>query len=132
MANSDMDVLCPFCQMCEQRIVMKNDCTYAVSDIAPVSPGHGLIIPIRHVSRLEELNTHEWQSAGELLQRMRDFITEKHSPNGFNIGINDGKAAGQTVPHLHIHIIPRYNDDCADPTGGIRLLFPEKAKWQKE
>ena len=69
-----MDVLCPFCQMCEQRIVMKNDCAYAVVDIAPVSPGHGLIIPIRHVSRLEELNTHEWQSAGELLQRMNDII----------------------------------------------------------
>lgn len=116
--------------MPQNRIVASNNKAYAVYDIAPVSPAHCLIIPVRHAPRLEEINIDEWQAIGALLQNMREQIEKERRPNGFNIGINDGAAAGQTVGHLHVHLIPRYNGDCADPVGGIRRIFPQH-DWRK-
>lgn len=123
---------CPFCALPASRIVHENDCCVAIRDAFPVSPGHTLIIPKRHVGSIFDLSAQETQSAFDLLRIARQDLKGRCDPAGFNVGINDGRAAGQTVPHLHIHLIPRYQDDVNDPRGGIRWIFPEKADYWSE
>ena len=120
---------CPFCRLDSLRIVSTNVHAIAISDGFPVSPGHTLIIPKRHVASIFELTQEEKGGMLELLTRMRQMLLEERNPDGFNIGINDGVAAGQTVMHLHIHLIPRYAGDQPDPRGGVRWIFPEKADY---
>ena len=100
-----------------------------ILDGYPVSPGHSLVIPKRHVGSFFEVTEVERAALLALLDRAKELIAEQHRPNGHNIGINDGAAAGQTVPHLHIHLIPRYDGDQADPRGGVRWVIPEKADY---
>ena len=95
----------------------------------PISPGHTLIIPKRHIGSFFELESDERQDLLNLLEAAKKILDEKFHPNGYNIGINDGPAAGQTVPHAHIHLIPRFTGDQTDPRGGVRWIFPEKAKY---
>ena len=76
-----------------------------------------------------ELNTIERDALFNLLDQEKAVLTDKHNPDGFNIGINDGPAAGQTIAHLHIHLIPRYEGDLPDPRGGVRWIIPSKAKY---
>ena len=103
-----------------------------IRDGYPISPGHTLIIPKRHVGSFFELEPHEQSALLDLLRQAKAVVEREFSPNGYNIGINDGPAAGQTVPHLHIHLIPRFVNDRADPRGGVRWIIPEKADyWSK-
>jgi diadenosine tetraphosphate (Ap4A) HIT family hydrolase len=88
-----------------------------------------LVIPRRHVGSFFELLADEQADLLGLLDAAKQILDADFSPDGYNIGINDGAAAGQTVPHLHIHLIPRYKGDCPDPRGGVRWLFPEKADY---
>jgi len=124
-----MSKQCPFCELNKDRIVLKTDDAVATFDGYPVSFGHMLIIPNNHISSLFQLSTSERQSVFSLLEDVQKFLVREYQPDGFNIGINDGVAAGQTVPHLHIHIIPRYKGDQKDPRGGVRLIFPDKARY---
>lgn len=120
---------CVFCSLSAQRIADANALAVVILDGFPVSLGHRLVIPRRHVGSFFETTQAERQALLELLDRARDAAEREHAPAGYNIGINDGAVAGQTVPHLHIHLIPRYEGDRADPRGGIRWVLPEKADY---
>lgn len=103
-----------------------------VRDAYAISPGHTLIIPKRHVGSFFELTAEEQTDVLALLHDAKYGLDQQYTPQGYNIGINDGAAAGQTVPHLHIHLIPRYAGDRLDPRGGVRWIIPEKADyWSK-
>lgn len=128
----NLDKLCPFCSLPEGRIVEENEHALVILDGFPVTPGHSLVIPKRHVASYFEIAEAEREALLALLDRAKARIELQHQPAGFNIGINDGAAAGQTVSHLHIHLIPRYLGDQADPRGGVRWVIPEKADyWTK-
>ena len=120
---------CPFCQLDAACIVFSDDVTLVIRDAFPVSPGHTLIIPRRHVGSFFELTAPERASMFELLTQAKVELDETLQPDGFNIGINDGAAAGQTVAHLHLHLIPRYRGDTPDPRDGVRWVLPAKAKY---
>jgi diadenosine tetraphosphate (Ap4A) HIT family hydrolase len=94
-----------------------------------VSPGHTLIVPRRHVASLAQARPEEWRSLWALLEQAREAVDREFRPDGYNIGVNDGVAAGQTVMHLHVHLIPRYTGDRPDPRGGVRWVLPEKADY---
>jgi diadenosine tetraphosphate (Ap4A) HIT family hydrolase len=106
---------CPFCFTEDSRIILSNSHAFAIYDAYPVSPGHSLIIPRRHISSFFEATSEEQSAFTELLKEMQQFIQYELNPDGFNIGINIGKAAGQTIMHLHIHLIPRFLGDMPDP-----------------
>ncbi|MFW9994825.1 MAG: HIT family protein [Candidatus Odinarchaeota archaeon] len=116
--------VCPFCQP-QQRIVCENELAFAVFDAYPVNPGHLLVIPKRHVSNYFESSWEEKMAILRLLEQCKEIL-ENRKPDGYNIGINCGEVAGQTVMHLHVHLIPRYFGDIDDPRGGIRGVIPSK------
>lgn len=120
---------CLFCHPPAGRIAGSNEFGLIVRDAYPVSPGHTLIIPKRHIGSFFELTTEERNALMALLDQARTELQSSYQPQGYNIGINDGAAAGQTVSHLHIHLIPRYQDDLPDPRGGVRWVIPEKARY---
>ena len=161
---------CPFCQIPPERIIAQNAHAFAIRDGFPVSLGHTLIIPRRHIGSFFDTTQDEKLALLELLDVAKEQISPSPSlskrgdnsslslsgrdnsslylstkdgnlspplkkggeggfPTAFNIGINDGPAAGQTVPHLHIHLIPRYKGDMPDPRGGVRWIIPDKAKY---
>lgn len=120
---------CPFCNLPASRILGGDELALIASDGFPVSPGHALIIPRRHVGSFFETTDAERASLLQLLDRAKANIDAEFHPDAFNIGINNGPAAGQTVPHLHIHLIPRYAGDSPDPRGGVRWVLPDKAKY---
>lgn len=120
---------CPFCQISPERIIAQNEHAFAIRDAFPVSPGHTLIIPKRHIGSFFETSTEERNALFQLLDEAKARIESEHQPASYNIGINDGVAAGQTVPHLHIHLIPRYTGDVEDPRGGVRWVVAEKARY---
>ncbi len=124
-----MSDVCPFCHLPGSRIVLANELAVAIRDAYPVSSGHTLILPRRHVGSFFDISADERTAMLALLDAVRDGLEQECRTDGFNIGINDGPAAGQTVPHLHLHLIPRYSGDRDDPRGGIRWIFPEKAKY---
>ncbi|MDP8246761.1 MAG: HIT family protein [Candidatus Tritonobacter lacicola] len=123
---------CLFCNIEEQKIIASNDLAVAVPDGFPVTEGHTLIIPRRHEPDFLQMTSEEliavWELAVELAARLR-----KDDPRitGFNMGANQGESAGQTVQHVHWHLIPRRDGDREDPTGGVRWIFPEKANYRK-
>jgi diadenosine tetraphosphate (Ap4A) HIT family hydrolase len=120
---------CPFCALPSQRILRESKLCLAFSDAYPVSRGHALVIPRRHVGSFFQTTDEERAEMFSLLDWCHDDLAARCHPAGFNIGINDGKAAGQTVMHLHIHLIPRYAGDSPDPRGGVRWIFPDKADY---
>lgn len=120
---------CPFCSLTPDRIWLQDATGRAVSDLYPVSKGHTLVIPRRHVPSVYDLEETEIAGLWGLAGSVRKELAEKLSPDGFNIGLNDGVTAGQTVSHAHIHIIPRYLGDVVDPRGGIRWVIPERAAY---
>lgn len=121
--------VCPFCALPQDRIVGHNQHAVWIRDGYPVSPGHSLVIPRRHVGSFFEVSSHERMALLELLDEAKAKAVVEFQPDGFNMGINDGAAAGQTVPHLHIHLIPRFRGDLPDPRGGVRWVLPEKADY---
>lgn len=120
---------CPFCQLQAHRIVAENELAVAYRDGFPVSLGHLVIIPRRHVATLFDASQAEQTALLGMLEQARTILDTHHQPDGYNIGINHGPAAGQSVPHLHIHLIPRYRGDKEDPRGGVRWVLPDKAKY---
>ena len=120
---------CPFCNIAAARILHESALAIALSDAFPVSRGHCLVIPRRHVRSWFETSEDERREMLRLLDDAREALRRAGGPDGFNIGINDGAAAGQTVPHLHVHLIPRYTGDARDPRGGVRWVLPERADY---
>jgi diadenosine tetraphosphate (Ap4A) HIT family hydrolase len=120
---------CQFCDLPGSRVWFDQRTVIACRDAYPVSPGHALIIPKRHVTSLFELVCEEREDLFQAMQRAKDLLLLELRPDGFNIGINDGIAAGQTIFHLHVHLIPRYQGDSEEPRGGVRWIFPDKAKY---
>lgn len=120
---------CAFCTLPIKRVIDSNNFGIVIRDGFPVSPGHTLIISKRHVGSFFELETGERQDLLNLLDAAKKILDAEFRPNGYNIGINDGATAGQTVQHVHIHLIPRYKDDQLDPRGGVRWIFPDKADY---
>ena len=122
---------CPFCNPEPAKILIANDHACAFLDGFPVTPGHSLIVPKRHIVSFFEATREEQAALFDLVAEVRRLLLAEHNPDGFNVGINDGTAAGQTVMHLHIHLIPRYAGDTHDPRGGVRWIMPEKAPYWK-
>jgi diadenosine tetraphosphate (Ap4A) HIT family hydrolase len=124
---------CPFCSIekaiDESRIIYQDSTWIAILDNYPVSKGHTLLIPKRHCKTYFDLNFIELESIGVTIGVIKRLLDTKYNPDGYNIGINCGEAAGQTVHHCHIHIIPRYNGDCENPRGGVRGVIPEKQHY---
>ena len=109
--------------------MLSNQHAVAVTDAFPISVGHTLIIPRRHVGSFFGVDTAEREALMMLLDEAKRRLALELRPDGFNIGVNDGEAAGQTIPHLHIHLIPRYQGDHPDPRGGVRWIIPDKADY---
>ena len=142
---------CPFCTLSRDRVSIATEQAVAFSDGYPVAPGHTLVIPRLHVPSLFDLPDVQaavWQlvaqvrslfdlpdvqaAVWQLVAQAHGQLAQELHPDGFNIGINDGVAAGQTVMHAHIHIIPRWIGDVPDPRGGVRWVIPEKAAYWRE
>jgi diadenosine tetraphosphate (Ap4A) HIT family hydrolase len=112
-----------------ERVLARGAFCLVFRDGYPVSPGHTLIVPKRHIGSFFEATAAERESLLRLLDEAKVALDAEFHPDGYNIGINDGTAAGQTVPHLHIHLIPRYTGDIPDPRGGVRWVLPDKAQY---
>lgn len=129
----DMSVMspktCAFCTLPSARVIDENATAMVIRDGYPVSPGHTLLIPKRHTGSFFDLSEQERDDLLALLDCSKRVLEAELQPQGYNIGINDGAAAGQTVPHLHVHLIPRFEGDLPDPRGGVRWVIPAKAKY---
>ena len=121
---------CVFCEQFDKnRIVYEDDTWIAVYDSYPVSKGHTLLIPKRHCETFFDLNDVETGSLVTTINIVKSVLEANFKPNGFNIGANCGKSAGQTVMHCHIHLIPRYDGDVEDPRGGVRGCIPSHMRY---
>ena len=122
---------CPFCDdfAAGRNVVRAAGPFFFRWDRHPVAEGHLLVIPKRHVEWFSELSLIESQGLGSALQEAMELVKAKVNPDAVNIGINDGAAAGRTVPHLHIHVIPRRSGDVEDPRGGVRGVIPAKRRY---
>ena len=127
-----MTTSCPFCEISPHRVVAKNAVAVAFFDAFPVADGHTLVAPRQHVMSIFDLPDSERVELWRLVADVRSVLGKQLSPAGFNIGINDGPVAGQTVSHAHIHVIPRYAGDVPDPRGGVRWVIPERAAYWED
>ena len=119
---------CIFCQHA-RPILVQTKLSFAFLDSFPVSNGHALVMPKRHVESIWEMTTEEYMDAFDLVRQVKDILQKQFEPKGFNIGVNCGEPAGQTVFHAHIHIIPRYTGDVSSPRGGVRNIIPGKGSY---
>lgn len=116
---------CPFCQTAED-VVLRNELAYARYDKNPVAPGHLLLIPFRHVASYFDTSDEERRALLQLLDHAKTLLDARHTPAGYNIGVNVGDVAGQTIMHVHLHLIPRYPGDVENPRGGVRGVIPAR------
>ena len=125
---------CPFCRRIRGRkfLLATRRTAVAIADAHPVSPGHCLVLPKRHEPDFFELTVDEQGDITELLWELRELLEAEHSTTSFNVGVNAGTAAGQTVDHAHVHLIPRYAGDVPDPRGGVRWVIPQRAPYWEE
>jgi len=127
------------CRYCEDeyqkslqtRIILENELAYARYDGNPVNKGHMLIITKRHMDNFFETTKEEKIALLDLVSKAKTLLDEEYHPNGYNVGMNCGTAAGQTVMHTHIHLIPRYDGDVPNPKGGVRGVIPSKQDYTK-
>lgn len=119
---------CPFCAPLASP-ELANEYGYVRPDKFPVSPGHTLIIPHRHVESFFDLRPAERDRLFELVEQAKAMLAMQHRPDGYNVGVNIGETAGQTVMHVHIHLIPRYAGDTPNPRGGVRGVIPAKQNY---
>ncbi len=112
-----------------KKKIIENENAFAIYDEFPVSKGHVLVIPKRVVAEIFDLNDEEYSSCFNLVKDVKKILEEEFKPDGFNIGINNGEKAGQTIFHAHIHVIPRYSGDVDNPRGGIRHVIPGKGDY---
>jgi len=121
---------CPFCRRLRAgEIVLEGELAVAIADAYPVSPGHTLVFPRRHAEDFFALTDDEQAGVWALAREVHRRLNRDRSPAGCNVGINVGRAAGQTVDHAHLHVIPRYEGDVADPRGGVRWVIPKRARY---
>ena len=115
-----------FCNKEKHNILIENDFCYSRTDDFPASPGHIEVVPKKHIVSFFDLDDDEIVKVYDVLNRTKKIIDKKYKPDGYNLGVNDGEAAGRTINHLHIHLIPRYKGDVKNPRGGIRHIIPDK------
>lgn len=123
---------CPFCSIDSGRLIIESESVIALWDGYPVSRGHALVVPKRHVSDWFDASREEKIAIIDAIELVKTEIEKAYQPDGYNVGFNSGRAAGQTVFHLHVHVIPRYDSDSPDPRGGVRWVLPEKAAYWDE
>ena len=127
--NKNKEKGCPFCKI-QDDIIAKNNFAIAIADKYPVTKDHALIVPLRHKASFFALDFDETNACLALVNQIRQLILEKDKTvTGFNVGINDGIDAGQTVFHCHIHLIPRRKGDVPDPRGGVRNIIPSRTGY---
>jgi len=119
---------CPFCR--DPKIILENDLAFARYDGYAVNPGHCLVMPRRHVAEYFDATPAEKAAIWELVDQVKEMIDAEFQPDGYNVGVNVGVAGGQSVPHIHMHVIPRYKGDVEDPKGGVRGVIPSRQKYQ--
>ena len=122
---------CPFCELAPARVVATNDLALALRDGYPVNSGHTLVVPRRHVATWFDATREEQRALLDLVEQQKAELDRTLTPDGYNLGINVGVAAGQTVMHLHLHLIPRFAGDVDDPTGGVRFVIPERGDYHR-
>lgn len=120
---------CPFCELGERQLLAENEYAVAFYDGYPVSMGHALVVPRRHCSDFFELSAVEQIACLDLVSKCREQLIVESRPDGFNLGVNVGEAAGQTIFHAHLHLIPRYMGDVENPRGGVRGVIPSKKDY---
>jgi diadenosine tetraphosphate (Ap4A) HIT family hydrolase len=123
---------CPFCALGAAALSLANEHGQALRDQFPISLGHTLVVPRLHIGSVFDLAPETQDAIWRLVGEVREQLSAEFHPYGFNVGLNDGLAAGQTVMHAHIHVIPRYTGDVAEPRGGIRWVIPAKAPYWRE
>jgi diadenosine tetraphosphate (Ap4A) HIT family hydrolase len=123
---------CPFCSPGDLAVEIESGVGFVVRDRYPSAPGHRLVIPRIHVGSIFDLDPETRQGLWQLVDRARDLVVAEVRPSGLNVGVNAGAAAGQTVGHAHIHVIPRHAGDVDDPRGGVRWVLPRTAKYWDE
>lgn len=123
---------CPFCSPDTHRIFYRDALVIGLWDRFPVTPGHALLIPIRHISTWFDASSEEQAALVRAINAARFAIESHHAPDGYNIGINCGEASGQTIFHLHVHVIPRQHGDVIDPRGGVRHVIPDRANYVRD
>jgi len=119
---------CIFCTL-DREILAESTHSLAFADAFPVSPGHTLVVPRRHVVTIFDLPEDEYADCFLLAHKVQALLAARHAPDGFNIGANCGEAGGQSVWHAHIHVIPRFAGDTPHPRGGVRNVIPRKAEY---
>jgi diadenosine tetraphosphate (Ap4A) HIT family hydrolase len=122
---------CAFCCLETGRVRAENDLAIAIADAFPVAIGHTLVISRRHVADFFELTGPEVAALFELVFQMKRQVAAELRPSGFNVGVNVGEAAGQTVMHVHVHLIPRFEGDVAEPEGGVRNVIPGRGRYRR-
>ncbi len=127
--NSEECLFCHREDTDRHQVFAENDLAYARWDNYPVSVGHAEVVPKEHIDSFFDLNNNQLVALYSLLKTARAIIIEKHHPDGFNVGLNNDEMAGRTIPHLHLHLIPRYKGDVENPRGGIRHIIPAKGNY---
>jgi diadenosine tetraphosphate (Ap4A) HIT family hydrolase len=123
-------VNCPFCdRIAAGELLINRRLAVAIADAYPLTPGHSLVIPRRHEADFFALARVERAAMLDLIIELHARLKRSHGFDGVNIGLNNGAAAGQVVPHAHLHLIPRYKNDTPDPRGGVRWIFPDRAAY---
>ena len=120
---------CPFCNPQPESLWFETEHGLVIRDGFPITKGHTLVTPKIHIPSLHDLDSEIQAALWKLVAEVRSRLADELQPDGFNIGLNDGEAAGQTVMHAHIHVIPRWKGDVPDARGGIRWLIPDKARY---
>lgn len=122
-----MSSMCPFCD--RNDVLMESGLCYAIRDNYPITRGHTLVIPRRHYADVFESTRAELESMVDMIKRVKAHLDERYAPRGYNIGVNCGRAAGQSIMHVHIHVIPRYRLDRSDPREGIRGVIQDTERY---
>lgn len=124
---------CPFCRIIDGgELLIDGGAVVAIPDAYPISKGHALVVPRRHEADYFALTTEEQAAMLALAVRVKRLLDERFQPQGYNLGVNAGSVAGQTIDHAHMHVVPRYEGDVPDPRGGVRWIIPGKAKYWAE
>ena len=122
---------CFMCAPKPEKIVVQNDLAIAIRDTFSVNSGHILVITRRHAETWFDATRAEQLAVLELVDEAKSIVDKELHPDGYNVGFNAGEAAGQTITHLHVHVIPRFKGDVDDPTGGVRLVIPDKGNYRR-
>lgn len=120
---------CPFCHPRPESVIRETEHARVLADGFPIAQGHTLVVPRAHIASLFDVDAATYRAIWDLVDEVRADLQERLRPDGFNIGLNDGEAAGQTVMHAHVHVIPRFDGDVDDPRGGVRWVIPHKARY---